>query len=206
MSKLHERKADFIVAAPVSEAAVIKMLTIISILRTIKNRLSPAQINTGKWVRRLNIITRDQAVSCFEGDAFFFCLFVFFNRPHHDCLLITAPPSVALQNMSEHMSSTWAQHFEDRFILLRWLDSIGYSVDTQLLSRRYPDRHEISSCAVSGDVFSALLYLVNVHNINDQLSFRRHYNGNIFTFKVNAKTWTQQIIYICEKLSWHFSA
>ena len=35
--------------------------------RTIKNRLSPAQINTGKWVRLLNIIIQEQSVASLGG-------------------------------------------------------------------------------------------------------------------------------------------
>ena len=35
--------------------------------RTIKNRLSPAHINTGKWVRLLNIIVQEQSVASLGG-------------------------------------------------------------------------------------------------------------------------------------------
>lgn len=58
---------------------------------TIKNRLSPAQINTGKRVRLLNISLQEQRLSSWDAGSLK-------SLPQHDCLsvfVITATPSVA---------------------------------------------------------------------------------------------------------------
>lgn len=102
---------------------------------TIKNRLSPAQINTGKWVRLLNIIIQEQVSLLSEGGR---GMHVLRTISQHDCLsvfVITTPPSVALKNvpglqMSSHSTTDKQNSHESHckgchFVFFdKWLEAL----------------------------------------------------------------------------------